>query len=322
MSVIRDRTSFDFLAWVLGECRTGRVTGSLYLAGHPGGVFHLRDGTVVSVDSPGAPGADTLLLRSGRISEADWSAVLRADADGADPHGELLARAGIGGTELHLVTTMAAQDGAFVVVAGSIDEYAVDRDPLDVPLPVAPGIDLDRLLAETARRIDALASLPTPVAPHRERLVAVPGVDAPAATLSSARRDIIACANGRRCARDIAFLLGRNVFPVTVEVSRMLGDGLLAVAEAAPRVTGGPMRALRPLSREPGATAVLAEPKPALPQRDPGASGVTETLRPHRVSGWQVLPRLLNRIRAGPAPAHRATPDDDLPHRKGTTRGP
>lgn len=316
MSDTRARSSFDFLAWALGACRTGRTTGSLYLAGRPGGVFHLREGAVVAVDSPGAPGADALLLRSGRISEADWAAVLRAEADGATAHDELHAHAGIGGIELRLVTTMAAQDGAFVVVAGTIDEYAVDPDPLDVPLPITPGLDLDRLLAETARRLDALASLPTPVSPHRERLAPVPGVAAPSAALSTTRRDIIACANGRRCARDIAFLLGRNVFPVTVEVSRMVGDGLLTIADAAPAGTGGPLRPLRPRTPEAVDAAVLAEPKPALPRRDPGASAVMESLRPHRTSGWQVLPRLINRIRAGPAaPVHRTNTDDDISHR-------
>ncbi|WP_410609612.1 hypothetical protein [Amycolatopsis sp. lyj-109] len=284
MSDTRARSSFGFLAHALGACRADRITGSLYLAGHPGGVVHLREGAVAAVDSPGAPRTDTLLLRSGRISEPAWSAVLRA---GGAPHG-------IGGTELRLVATMAAQDGAFVIVAGTIDEYAVDPDPLDVPLPISPGIELDRLLAETARRLDALASLPTPVSPHRERLAAASGAN-PA--LSSTRRAIISRADGRRSARDIAFLLGRNVFPVTVEVSRMVGDGLLTIADGVPGGTAGSLAPLRPRPRETGA-AVVTDPRPPLPRRDPGASGVVDDLR--RPSGWQVLPRLLNRIRAGP----------------------
>ncbi|WP_290049602.1 hypothetical protein [Amycolatopsis solani] len=303
--------SFDFLAWVLSACRAEGTTGSLYLAGRPGGVFHLREGAVVAINSPGAPGTDALLLRSGRIREEDWSAVLRAG--GTVPLGDLLADAGIGAAELRLITTMAAQDGAFAVVAGTIDEYAVDPRPLDVPVPVSPGLDLDRLLTETRRRIDALAALPTPVSPYRERLVPVPAAPAPSRT----RRDIVACANGRRCARDIAFLLGRNVFPVTVEVSRLIGDGLLAIAEGVPPGTGGPHRPLRP--RDPAPEAAAADPDPDLPQRDPGASGAGDDRRP---SGWQVLPRLLNRIRAGP-PGTAPEPNTDEPEdRKGTARGP
>ncbi|MET9001442.1 hypothetical protein [Amycolatopsis sp. NPDC004169] len=308
MTDTRARSSFGFLAWALGACRADRITGSLYLAGHPGGVVHLREGAVVAVDSPGAPGTETLLLRSGRIGEPDWSAVLRA----ADP---VAALAGVGGTELRLVTTMAAQDGAFVIVAGTIDEYAVDPEPLEVPVPVRPALEPDRLLAETARRLDALASLPTPVSPHRERLAAVVG----AAPLGTTRRAILDSANGRRCARDIAFLLGRNVYPVTVEASRMVGDGLLTVADDVPTGTAGSLAPLRPRTREAGA-AVVADPQPALPQRAPGASGVADDLR--RPSGWQVLPRLLNRIRAGPSGTGNRRHTDEIPHRKGLPRGP
>ncbi|SED55925.1 hypothetical protein SAMN04489727_8366 [Amycolatopsis tolypomycina] len=300
----RARSSFGFLARALGACRADRTTGSLYLAGHPGGVVHLREGAVAAVDSPGAPGADALLVRSGRISEPDWSAVLRA---GGVPRG-------IGRAALRLVATMAVQDGAFAIVAGTIDEYAVDPDPLDVPLPVSPGIELDRLLAETARRLDALASLPTAVSPHRERLAAVTGAE-PAA-LSTTRRAIIEGADGRRSARDIAFLLGRNVFPVTVEVSRMVGDGLLTIADGVPGTTTGSLAPLRPRTPETGAAVAVTDPKPRLPRREPGASGAGDD--PPRPSGWQVLPRLLNRIRAGPATAPRG----DTPHRKGTTHGP
>ncbi|MBE1501171.1 hypothetical protein H4696_008271 [Amycolatopsis lexingtonensis] len=311
MSETRARPSFDFLAWALSACRAEGTTGSLCLAGRPGGVFHLREGAVVAVDSPGAPGPDALLLRSGRIREEDWSAVLRAG--GTAPFDDLLGGTGIGAAELRLITTMAARDGAFAVVAGTIDEYAVDPRPFDVPVPVSPGLDVDLLLAETRRRIDALAALPTPISPYRERLVPVPAAAAPGRT----RRDIVACANGRRCARDIAFLLGRNVFPVTVEVSRLVGDGLLAIADGAPPGTAGPRRPLRP--RAPGPALATREPEPALPRRDPGASGAGDDRRP---SGWQVLPRLLNRIRAGPPDPAPDRTTDEPEDRKGTARGP
>lgn len=120
----QSRSSPDFLAWALDTCRADRITGSLYLAGRPGGVLHLRED---AVDSSGAPGLGTLLQRSGRITDADWSAVLRAD--GSTPDGELLTGAGIGGTELRLVATMAAQDGAFAIAAGTIN-HRRGRPPL------------------------------------------------------------------------------------------------------------------------------------------------------------------------------------------------
>ncbi|SDW47678.1 hypothetical protein SAMN05421504_101693 [Amycolatopsis xylanica] len=283
------------LAQALTECRDHQVTGALYLAGSPGGVVHLRDGLVVAVESPGAPGLDVLLLRSGRLSEEDWSAALRVGPSGPYPSDELLIRSGVGCAELQLVATMATQDSAFVIVAGTIEEYALDRNPFDVLLPIASGLETDELLSETARREAALASLEAPVSPHRDQLARVAGAAAEDMP-SAARRDIFTNADGRRCARDIAFRMGRNVFPVVVEVARMIGDGLIEVVAKRPVVTAHPDASLRPLApaAEPGAGDEPAKP---LPRREPRPSPVPRAARAY---GWQVLPRLLNRIRAGP----------------------
>lgn len=50
------------------------------VVGNPGALFHFRDGGVVAVTSPGAPGADTVLIRSGRIDAGEWDTALCADA--------------------------------------------------------------------------------------------------------------------------------------------------------------------------------------------------------------------------------------------------
>ncbi len=209
------------------RCHAEGVTGVLHVLGNPGGLFHLRKGLVIAVDSPGAPGTEALLLRSGRISEEDWTAALR-DGDFTD-------RGSAGSVELQVVAMAAAQDGAFAVTAGDLDGLDIGEPVADVPLPVADGIDPHELLRETARRLDALASLPFPLSPYRERVVPVPGSDASA--LSLLRQEITAHANGRRSARDIAFAIGRSVYPVTVEISRMLSAELLAIAQDAPAVT-------------------------------------------------------------------------------------
>ncbi|EME63896.1 hypothetical protein [Amycolatopsis decaplanina] len=314
------RSSFDLLARALTVCCDDGVSGALYLSGRPGGVIHLRDGAVIAVETPGAPGVDALLLRSGRISEADWSAALRAGRGGPTPRDELLARAGIGNTELQLVATMAAQDGAFVIVAGDIEEYAIAYHRFDVLLPVTPAIELDWLLDETRRRLDALASLPVAVSPHRDRIAPVAGTASPTVASTAARRDILAGTNGRRSARDIAFVLGRNVFPVTIEISRMIGDGLVEIAVEAPEDPGGvSLKPLRPRMPAAGAQPVPDGDTNGLPLRSPGASGVSELLKPSRAAGWQVLPRLLNRVRAGPA-ANR-TNSDEISQQKGISGG-
>lgn len=216
------------------RCHAEGVTGILRVLGNPGGSFHLRKGVVIAVDSPGAPGAEALLLRSGRISEEDWVAALH--------NGNL---GGVGSVELQVVAMTAAQDGAFAVTEGDLDGLDIEVPVPETPLPVADGIDPHELLRETARRLDALAALPFALSPYRERVVPVPGIEPTA--LSALRLEILAHANGRRSARDIAFAIGRSVYPVTVEISRMLGAELLAIAQDAPAVpTQTRLESLRP----------------------------------------------------------------------------
>ncbi|TVT20170.1 MarR family transcriptional regulator, partial [Amycolatopsis rhizosphaerae] len=226
---IQDRAAFDVLARALTRCRLDGISGALHLMGNPGGVFHLRRGIVVAVDSPGAPGADALLLRSGRVSEGDWTAALRAAAEGRSSQAELVARGSVGATELRVLSMMAARDAAFATAAGMVEGYVIDREPVDVPLPLAHDVDADSLLQETERRLNALASLPIPVAPHRERVAPVPGKSLDEGALTELRREILAQANGRRTARDLAFLISRGVYPVTVEISRLLSEGLVEI---------------------------------------------------------------------------------------------
>ncbi|WNV90975.1 hypothetical protein [Umezawaea sp. Da 62-37] len=120
------------------------------------------------------------------------------------------------------------QDGAFAVAVGEVERCFVDEST-DWPLPpVHAGVASNSLLSGTARRLDVLASLPFPLSPYRDRVVAVPGAES--AALTARRREIVAHATGRRTARDLAFVLGRGLYPVTVEISLMLGGGLLEIA--------------------------------------------------------------------------------------------
>ncbi|MFK0222901.1 hypothetical protein ACIQWN_32525 [Streptomyces vinaceus] len=90
-----------------------------------------------------------------------------------------------------------------------------------------------------------------------------------AGSASGVRREILLRANGNRSVRDIAFLLGRSLYAVTVEVARLTGEGLLETVRPAQladprggpsgpasppppptRASGhGPMLPLRPVTR-------------------------------------------------------------------------
>lgn len=49
-------------------------TGSVVVSSAPGGTIHLERGLITAIETPGAPTAETLLLKSGRIGQADWTA--------------------------------------------------------------------------------------------------------------------------------------------------------------------------------------------------------------------------------------------------------
>ncbi|MEU8970769.1 MarR family transcriptional regulator [Streptomyces monashensis] len=272
------------LAHVLTACGRDGFTGELRLPGSPGGTFHLRGGLVVAAESPGAPGAEALLLRSERIDGEQWAELVRASGQ-RWPVAGLIAHGYAGAAQLRVVCLLALQDAAFAVVAGRVDafERVTGTEPY---APVAAGERPARLIEDAVRKVAAVDALPHPVRPDRERPL-------PAASPERARtplqRELLAHADGRRTARDLAFRTGRGVYTVTVEVARMLSEGLLECA--------GPL-APAPLLVAPEAPVarhreqcppVPQQPASAeLPRRAPGASGITEVLVPPTSgTGWR-----------------------------------
>ena len=153
-----DRAGYRPLAEALGQCSSGRFTGVLQVIGQPGGTVHLREGLVLSVDSPGAPGPATLLLRSGRMDENEWS--------------ELAAS--VGTAQLHVIRLMATHDAVFAMAAGQVAQFQTHIGYPPPPGIAEPGEEPERLLREAWRRLSALAALPVLVLPDRDRFV--PGV--------------------------------------------------------------------------------------------------------------------------------------------------
>jgi hypothetical protein len=184
---------------------------------------------------------EAILLRSGRVSEDDWTAALR---DGAESgQAGLVARGVVGAAALQVTAMMVVQDSAFAIAVGGVDECSVvDGDAAEAPLPLVIGLAPADVVRETVRRLDALASLP--FSPYRERFLPVGDVPLP-----DAWREIADRANGRRSARDIAFAVGRGIYPVTVEVARMVSAGVLEVVAAPEAVATTRLDALRPRKR-------------------------------------------------------------------------
>ncbi|MFJ9248104.1 MarR family transcriptional regulator [Streptomyces sp. NPDC101776] len=297
MSGIRDslgRAGHDLLARSLAACGREEFTGGLRVSGSPGGTFHLRGGLVVAVESPGAPGPEALLLRSGRIGGEQWADLVRESGGTRWPLDGLIAHGYAGAAQLRIVCVLALHDAAFAVVAGDVDdcELAPDERPF---APVTLGEPSVRLLQDAARKLVAITSLPYPVRPDRER-PRPPAYALDEAGLGLLQRELLAHADGRRTARDLAFRTGRAVYTVTAEVARMLAEGLLECADTpVPIPVRVPPGGLAVARREPApAPAQFTEPT-ALPRRNPGASGITETLVPEKSgAGWKGFFRMRN----------------------------
>ncbi|MFI1162540.1 MarR family transcriptional regulator [Streptomyces sp. NPDC020801] len=298
------RAGYAGLSQALGTCGREGFTGELRVSGRPGGAFHLRDGLVVAAETPGAPGAMALLLRSGRIDGEQWTGLVRESGGARWPAAALVAHGHAGPAELRVVCVMALHDAAFAIAAGQVD--GCERVPGGEPVaPVEVGEAPTRMLQDAARKLAAVAALPHPVRPDRERPLPVPR---PGARLTELQQELMDHADGRRTVRDLAFRTGRGVYTATVEVARMLGEGLLRCpAEPAAIPVRMPPEAPALVAREPPVPPEPAPPPPAppppepiptpgsLPRRTPGASGITEVLTPQKHgASWKGFFRLRN----------------------------
>ncbi|MEN3582685.1 MarR family transcriptional regulator [Streptomyces sp. ZYX-F-203] len=296
------QAGFGALSRALARCRADGTTTALRVRGRPGGVFHLRRGRVIAVESPGAPGVDALLLRSGRLSEADRAELFPARAMPENPDAGLVARGHVGAAELQVVSAMALRDAVFAIVAGDVAECVATPDAAPDG-PVVADEDPLAVLDAAARRLAGLAALAEAVLPDRERVVAARGVPDRAETRTPRRREILSLANGRRTPRDIAFALGRGVYGVTVEVSRMLGEGWLeragqdAPSGDTPRVWAAEV----PTPRRATAGPEVVTSIESLPRRTPGASGfrANALVASESTTNWKGLFRFKGRTRAG-----------------------
>jgi len=267
-------SGYELLAPALAECGRERFTGELRIAGSPGGTVHFRDGLVVAVESPGAPGPEALLLRSGRVSGEQWTELVRESGGSRWPATGLVAHGYAGAAQLRVVCVMALHDAAFAIAAGRADDC--ERAPVaELFAQVAVGESPTRLLREAARRLAALAALPRPVHPDRER--PVPANGGAAGPHGALRGELLAHADGRRTSRDLAFRTGRGVYTATVEVARMLAEGVLECpAEPLPIPvlhTPPDGQGVHPRTPERPAEPLLPPSPPipaALPRRKPG----------------------------------------------------
>jgi hypothetical protein len=247
------------LCKALTACAASNLSGLLLVTGDPGGVIHLIEGGVAAIQTPGAPSAEVILLRSHRVSEATWDTAFTASAASGVPMStELIARTAVGAGELEALLRTALADAMFMLATGLVEECKPQPGPVDCLLPLVPATEADLLLDEAARRVQVLAALHGGGREH-DRILTVRDTRPSAASLGRNLDEILALADGRRTARDIAFALGRGVYATMLQLAQLHEAGVITTVAPAPASAGDEMASIRTsaLLDQPGAPAGL-----------------------------------------------------------------
>ncbi|HEY0934532.1 MAG TPA: hypothetical protein VGD91_12395 [Trebonia sp.] len=255
----------------LREYAAAGFSGVLRADGRPGGTVYFADGQISACATPGAPGLEVILLRSGRISESDWNAAFLAAAVGGRPMTADLVESGLlGAGEAEALLRTALADAVFAILSGPVDDWT-EAPAEDCLLPLVPPARCGWLLGEAARRAQVLASFPQPALTARDRIAAAP--TPPDRVPAPGQDEILVLADGRRTPRDLAFGLGRGLYETMLHLARMRAANLVEVSPSSRTAASAPVTAVTPAEKE-------AEPAGGLPRRRrdrPGAPRLGET---------------------------------------------
>jgi hypothetical protein len=246
----------------LRECEAVRFSGALHVIGAPGGLICLVEGAVAAIETPWSPSPEVVLLRSGRISPADWEAAFTASAVARRRMSdELVIRGLVGAGELEAVQRTALADAMLALAAGFVDTCRAEPGALDLEMPLEPGAETGWLVAEALRRMRVLADFPGPPLYARARVTTVPRAARPDSIPDDRHAERLALIDGRRTIRDLAFARGRGLYVTMLEVARMRAEGLIALAAPGGQHPGDEGGNQRPR------TATAGPPASGLPRR-------------------------------------------------------
>ena len=263
------------LAALLALLHADRFTGAVVVSGNPGGSFHLNEGLVIGIRTPAAPTAETLLLKSRRLTEQDWAAARDESHRDGGMARALATRTDIGLAQLELTCVAAIFDAAFAMALSPAEAWHLIEVAQPPDLVVAPGIEPARLTEETARRTAVLAAHWRPVSRLTEARIRPSAM--PASPLNERYRDILLAATGRRTPRDISFALGRGLYSVLLDLTRMHARKLIQWEAAA-----GPRPVPSVAARKAAPPPPGDQPDAPLPRRAAGPRTGGETAVPRQ----------------------------------------
>ncbi|WP_433609885.1 ADAM 12 protein [Dactylosporangium sp. CA-139114] len=286
----------------LGELAAQGATGALTVHGEPGGVVFLRDGLVNGCESPAAPSVDRLLTACGKVEERVWETIPSRPARALVEGGHVTA------AEIELCALQALYDAAFFVLGTAGAELRFDEG-IEHWLGAEGTVTADQVCDHVARQRRMLDEVHPSDATDLAPVVPVPRPGLDRVLLSGLQWEIVLHADGQRTPQELAGLLGRSAYAVTLDVRRLAAAGLVA-APGTP-AQAPPVRAVAAVPHEPPPEP---PPKETLPQRVPGtftfeepAPSAARRELPAGVSALAVLPgaidkspddSLLKRIRA------------------------
>ncbi|MCM3923419.1 hypothetical protein ND748_17345 [Frankia sp. AiPs1] len=222
----------DILLAELRRQARQEFSGTVVVLGEASGKVVLRDGLLTTATTSAAPGLESLLLRSGRISVEEWTAVFAAAAPSGRLPTALVERRLLGSAGVQVVTRMATMDALFALAMTQIDRVAAEPAGagfLPPVLPVEPGIEVERAIRETSRRLANASRWRAGLGLEPQTRPRLASPSSRRASAGGAQADLLARVDGRRTCRDIAFTVGRGLFPVLTDLASLAGDGRIVL---------------------------------------------------------------------------------------------
>jgi hypothetical protein len=222
----------DILLAALRQQARQEFSGAVVVLGEASGKVVLRDGLLTTATTSAAPGLESLLLRSGRISDAEWTAVFAAAAPSGQLSTALVERRLLGSAGVQVVTRMATMDALFALAMTQIERVAAEpAGPgfLLPVLPVEPGIEVERAIRETSRRLTNASRWRAELGLEPQARPRLATSSPRRASTDRAQANLLARVDGRRTCRDIAFTVGRGLFSVMTDLASLAGDGWIVL---------------------------------------------------------------------------------------------